>query len=131
MEDKRQESMRRERLGVIARNKQAEADARTDHLERQKELLAERRTVQEQISSGRIQDIQAQQGAGVISPEFAQTQIAAVEQRTTAFMESITEGQKQIEKLLGNAIINQNKFNDLVENMDDMEVHTISSRVGE
>jgi hypothetical protein len=46
-------------------------------------------------------------------------------------MESITEGQKQIEKLLGNAIINQNKFNDLVENMDDMEVHTISSRVGE
>jgi len=124
------EPAQRERLGVQARNEQARADEEVARLERRRDLLAERKDLEQEQAQNRVQDIQARQRAGLITEEGAEREIAGVEQRSTAFIESITEGQKQIEKLLGAAIINQNKFNSLVENMDDMEVHTISAQVG-
>ena len=124
------EPAQRERLGVQARNEQARADEEVARLERRRDLLAERKDLEQEQAQNRVQDIQARQRAGLITEEGAEREIAGVEQRSTAFIESITEGQKQIEKLLGAAIINQNKFNSLVENMDQMEVRTISAEVG-
>ena len=124
------EPAQRERLGIQARNEQAKADEERARLERRRDLLAERKDLEQETSQNRIQDIQARQQAGLITEEGAGREIAGVEQRAEAFAKSITEGQIQIENLLGKAIINQNKFNSLVENMDDMEVHMISAQVG-